>query len=139
MSKKNSLKFSVVRALAALGIALLLAFILIFVSAEGGSFGAKMSNSLAALQQMLLRPILKKSGQKKRSSGRRPRSGLSPSAAPIWSPIHHQPRKMSGSPVWLASDTTDLPAASALFSSSLPYGATTTLAFRQSRSGRSDP
>ncbi len=63
MSKKNSLKFSIVRAVAALGIALAVAFLLIFVSADGATFGAKLSNSLSALQQMLVRPLFKKSGK----------------------------------------------------------------------------
>ena len=62
MSKKNSIKFSVVRAIAALAIALVVTFLLIFLSADGASIGERLSNTMAALQQMLVRPFFKKSG-----------------------------------------------------------------------------
>ena len=62
MSKKNSTKFTIVRGIVAIAIALLVAFILIFVSSSGANFGEKFSSSLSALQQMLLRPILRKNG-----------------------------------------------------------------------------
>ena len=62
MSKKNSIKFTLIRGIAALAIALLVAFILIFVSAEGASFGDKISNSIKALREMLVSPLFKKNG-----------------------------------------------------------------------------
>ncbi len=62
MSRKNSIKFSVIRALAALAIALAVAFILIFVSAEGANFSEKMSASLKALREMLVSPLFRKNG-----------------------------------------------------------------------------
>ncbi|MBQ9327660.1 MAG: ABC transporter permease [Solobacterium sp.] len=62
MNKKNSLKFTLIRGAAALGIALLVAFLLIIVSAQGNTFGAKMSNSFAALREMLISPMFRKNG-----------------------------------------------------------------------------
>ena len=62
MSKKNSIKFSVVRAIAALAIALAVTFLLILLSADGATIGERLSNTMAALQQMLVRPFFKKSG-----------------------------------------------------------------------------
>ena len=62
MSRKNSIKFTVIRALAAMGIALAVAFILIFGSADGSSFAEKMSSSAKALREMLISPLFRKNG-----------------------------------------------------------------------------
>ena len=62
MSKKNSTNFSLIRGAAAMGIALLVAFVLIFVSATGSNFGEKMSASIAALREMLISPLFRKNG-----------------------------------------------------------------------------
>ena len=43
MTKKRQILFSVIRGLLAILIALLVATLLIFLSADGGSFGAKLS------------------------------------------------------------------------------------------------
>ena len=62
MNKKNSIKFSVIRGLAALAIALLVAFLLIFFSAGGETLGEKWAASIAALRQMLVSPLFRKNG-----------------------------------------------------------------------------
>ena len=62
MSKKNSIKFSIIRALAAMGIALVVAFILIFVSAAGANFSEKIAASFKALREMLVSPLFRKNG-----------------------------------------------------------------------------
>ena len=62
MNKKNSIKFSVIRGLAALAIALLVAFLLIFFSAGGETLGEKWAASIAALREMLVSPLFRKNG-----------------------------------------------------------------------------
>ncbi len=62
MSKKNNTKFTIIRALAAMGIALLVAFLLILVSADGAGVGEKFSNSIKALREMLVSPLFRKNG-----------------------------------------------------------------------------
>ena len=62
MSKKNSIQFTIVRGIVAIAIALLVAFVLIFVSSAGSNFGEKLTSSFSALQQMLLRPLFRKNG-----------------------------------------------------------------------------
>ena len=63
MSKKNARKFSLIRGIAAMGIALLVAFLLIFISADGANFADKMGNSFKALREMLVSPLFKKNGK----------------------------------------------------------------------------
>ena len=62
MSRRNSIKFTVIRALAAMGIALAVAFILIFISADGASFSEKLGSSIKALREMLISPLFRKNG-----------------------------------------------------------------------------
>ena len=62
MSKKNSTKFSIIRGAAALGIGLLVAFLLIFFGSEGATIGEKFSSALAALREMLISPLFRKDG-----------------------------------------------------------------------------
>ena len=62
MSKKNRTKFSMIRAAAAMGIALLVAFLLILLSADGANFTEKIAASGKALREMLISPLFKKNG-----------------------------------------------------------------------------
>lgn len=62
MSKKASLRFSILRGFVAILISLFIASILIFISAEGGSFGEKLSSTGEALVYMIVRPILNGKG-----------------------------------------------------------------------------
>ena len=62
MSKKNSTKFSIIRGAAALGIGLLVAFVLIFFGSEGATIGEKFSSALAAFREMLISPLFRKNG-----------------------------------------------------------------------------
>ncbi len=62
MSKKNRTKFSIIRAAAAMGIALLVAFLLILLSADGANFSEKIAASGKALREMLVSPLFKKNG-----------------------------------------------------------------------------
>ena len=62
MSRKNSIKFSLIRGLAAMGIALAVAFLLILFSANGSNLPEKFSSSLAALREMLISPVIRKNG-----------------------------------------------------------------------------
>ncbi len=62
MNRKNSIKFSLIRGIAAMGIALIVAYLLIFVSAEGEGFAAKWNSSIAALREMLISPLFRKNG-----------------------------------------------------------------------------
>ena len=62
MSKKNSTKFSIIRGAAALGIGLLVAFLLIFFGSEGATIGEKFSSALDAFREMLISPLFRKNG-----------------------------------------------------------------------------
>ena len=59
MTKKRQILFSVIRGLLAILIALLVATLLIFLSADGGSFGAKLSATGDALKQLLVGPLFR--------------------------------------------------------------------------------
>ena len=62
MNKKYARRFSIVRGAVALGIAFLVAFILIIISSGGNTFGDKMANAMEAFYQMLVRPLFKSNG-----------------------------------------------------------------------------
>ena len=62
MNKKRSLMFTAVRGLAAILIALGVATLLIFISAEGATFGAKLAQTGSALRQLLIGPAFKNNG-----------------------------------------------------------------------------
>ena len=59
MTKKRQILFSVIRGFLAILIALLVATLLIFLSADGGSFGAKLSATGDALKQLLVGPLFR--------------------------------------------------------------------------------
>ena len=59
MTKKRALRFTIVRSLVAILIALLVAALLIFVSASGDNFSEKISATGAALKQMLVGPLFR--------------------------------------------------------------------------------
>lgn len=63
MNKKKGLRFSLIRGALAIGIAILVAFVLILASAEGDSFGEKFSAALYAIETMLVRPLFKANGE----------------------------------------------------------------------------
>ena len=62
MNKKRSIMFSLVRSAMAILIALGVAALLIFVSAEGDNLGEKFTQTLGALKQLLINPIFKARG-----------------------------------------------------------------------------
>jgi ABC-type uncharacterized transport system permease subunit len=62
MNKKRSLIFSIVRGAAAIGIALLVATLLIFASSEGATFGERGAQTLSSLRQLLIGPIFRNNG-----------------------------------------------------------------------------
>ena len=62
MNKKRSIMFSLVRSAMAILIALGVAALLIFVSAEGDNLGEKFTQTLGALKQLLINPIFKAKG-----------------------------------------------------------------------------
>ncbi len=62
MTNKNALKFTVARAAAAIGIALLVALVLIFFSTAGTGFFDRLAGSFHALGVMLTRPFIKGNG-----------------------------------------------------------------------------
>ncbi|QRG86246.1 ABC transporter permease [Bulleidia sp. zg-1006] len=62
MNKKRSLMFNVVRGAMAIGIALLVAAVFIFISSKGDSLGEKLSSTFSALSTMLFRPLFKVDG-----------------------------------------------------------------------------
>lgn len=62
MIKKRKLIFNIVRASSAIGIALLMATIFIFISAPGKTFSLKIDQSLVALQAMLIKPWFRANG-----------------------------------------------------------------------------
>lgn len=59
MTRKRQLRFTVIRSLTVMLIALFVAALFIFVSAEGSSFAEKLEATGEALKQMLLGPILR--------------------------------------------------------------------------------
>lgn len=59
MTKKRQLRFTIIRSLVAILIALLVATILIFISSSGNSFQAKLSATQEALKQMLAGPVFR--------------------------------------------------------------------------------
>ena len=59
MTKKREITFTIVRGLLAIGIALLVATILIFISSAGASLGEKISATGAALKQFLIGPLFR--------------------------------------------------------------------------------
>ena len=63
MNKKNSTKFTIIRAIAAMAIALVVAFLLVFMSSEGATFGERFNASIAAMREMLISPLFKKNGK----------------------------------------------------------------------------
>lgn len=62
MNKKRNLMFNVVRGAMAIGIALLVAAIFIFISSKGNSLDEKVASTLDALSTMLFRPLFKADG-----------------------------------------------------------------------------
>ena len=62
MNKKRSLIFSIVRGAMAIGIALLVAAILIFISSKGDSFSARLLATFSSLKAMLIQPIFRANG-----------------------------------------------------------------------------
>ena len=59
MTKKRQILFSVTRGLLAILIAILVAMLLIFLSADGNSFAAKLSATGDALKQLLVGPLFR--------------------------------------------------------------------------------
>ena len=59
MTKKRQLRFTIIRSLVAILIALLVATILIFISAAGSTFADKLSATREALKQMLAGPVFR--------------------------------------------------------------------------------
>ena len=59
MTKKRELMFSIVRGLLAILIALLVATLLIFISANGDNFSEKLASTEDALKQMLVGPLFR--------------------------------------------------------------------------------
>jgi len=64
MTKKRQLRFTIIRSLVAILIALLVATILIFISAEGATFADKLEATREALKQMLIGPLFRFSKKK---------------------------------------------------------------------------
>lgn len=62
LSKRRDLMFTVVRSAAAIAIALLVAMLLIFVSADADGVAAKFSLTVDALRQLLIGPLFKNNG-----------------------------------------------------------------------------
>jgi len=59
MTKKRQLRFTIIRSFVAILIALLVATILIFISASGSTFADKLDATREALKQMLLGPLFR--------------------------------------------------------------------------------
>ncbi len=62
MSKKNATKFTLLRAMAALGIALLVAFVLIILSSTEPTIGGKFANAMSAMRQVIVTPLFRNNG-----------------------------------------------------------------------------
>ncbi len=63
MNKKRTLTFNIARAGSAIGIAILVATLLIFISSSGNSFPEKISETIEALRAMLISPLFKTNGE----------------------------------------------------------------------------
>ncbi len=63
MNKKRTLTFNLARAASAIGIAILVATFLIFVSSSGDTFSQKITETLEALRAMLISPLFKTNGE----------------------------------------------------------------------------
>lgn len=59
MTKKRQIMFSLLRGLVAIGIALIVAMLLIFISADGANFSEKLRATADALKQLLLGPLFR--------------------------------------------------------------------------------
>ncbi len=64
MTKRRQLRFTLIRTLVAIGIALLVAALLIFISSSGSTFAEKLSATKEALKQMLIGPLFRMSAKK---------------------------------------------------------------------------
>ena len=62
MNKKRAFLFSLVRNVCAIGIALLIAFVLIVLGTEGTSWGARIGEAVHSLRYMLISPLFKGNG-----------------------------------------------------------------------------
>ncbi len=62
MNKKRNLTFNIARAAAAIGIAILVATLLVFVSASGDNLSEKVAETVQALRAMLISPLFKANG-----------------------------------------------------------------------------
>ncbi len=63
MNKKRTFTFNLARAASAIGIAILVATFLIFVSSSGDTFSQKIAETLEALRAMLISPLFKTNGE----------------------------------------------------------------------------
>ncbi len=64
MTKRRQLRFTLIRTLMAIGIALLVAALLIFISSSGSTFAEKLGATKEALKQMLIGPLFRMSAKK---------------------------------------------------------------------------
>ena len=71
MTKKRQITFSIIRALLALAIALIVAMILIFISAEGSTASEKFEAMGLALKQLLVGPLFRIGGESIAFEGKR--------------------------------------------------------------------
>lgn len=71
MTKKRQLIFSLVRGALAILIALLVAMLLIFISADGNSFGQRLSATAEAMKQLLVGPLFRINAQGIKFEGKR--------------------------------------------------------------------
>lgn len=62
MSKKDNMIFSILRGGVAIGIALLVAAVLIFISADGAGVGEKLTATVDAMGNLLIKPLWGKNG-----------------------------------------------------------------------------
>ncbi len=64
MTKRRQLRFTLIRTLMAIGIALAVAALLIFISSTGSTFAEKLAATKEALKQMLIGPLFRMSAKK---------------------------------------------------------------------------
>ena len=64
MTKRRQIRFTLIRTLMAISIALLVAALLIFISAGGSNFAEKLDATKEALKQMLIGPLFRMSAKK---------------------------------------------------------------------------